>query len=93
MKAVGIRELKNRLSEYLRAVRQGERVLITDRGQVIAELRQPSIGPESAELSSLLVREHTVIGLPNTADAYPVQPRRVPEGTGRRIIDELRGER
>ena len=38
MRAVGVRELKNRLSEYLRLVRAGERVLVTDRGQVIAEL-------------------------------------------------------
>lgn len=39
MRAVSIRELKNRLSEYLRMVRQGEDILITDRGEVIAELR------------------------------------------------------
>ncbi|MFI5007275.1 MAG: type II toxin-antitoxin system Phd/YefM family antitoxin, partial [Solirubrobacterales bacterium] len=29
MKAVGIRELKNRLSEYLRLVRSGEEILVT----------------------------------------------------------------
>ena len=40
MRVVGIRELKNRLSEYLRMVRGGEDILITDRGEVIAELRQ-----------------------------------------------------
>ncbi|MGB6992764.1 MAG: type II toxin-antitoxin system prevent-host-death family antitoxin, partial [Thermoanaerobaculia bacterium] len=39
MRAVGVRELKNRLSEYLRLVRSGEDVLVTDRGRVIAELR------------------------------------------------------
>ena len=42
MKAVGVRELKNRLSEYLRLVRSGEEILVTDRGEVVAELRQPS---------------------------------------------------
>jgi hypothetical protein len=41
MKAVGIRELKNRLSEYLRFMQGGEEVLVTDRGKVVAELRQP----------------------------------------------------
>jgi prevent-host-death family protein len=41
MKAVGIRELKNRLSEYLRYVRVGETVLVTDRGEVIAEIVTP----------------------------------------------------
>ena len=41
MRSVGIRELKNRLSEYLRRVRAGEEVLVTDRGEVVAELRLP----------------------------------------------------
>ena len=34
MNTVGIRELKNRLSAYVRLVRAGERVLVTDRGCV-----------------------------------------------------------
>ncbi len=96
MRAVGIRELKNRLSEYLRAVKRGERVLITDRGQVIAELRQPTADTDSGALPpalALLVREHVTVGLPNAPEAYPIQPRRVPEGTARSLIDELRGER
>ncbi len=37
MKAVAVKELKNRLSSYLREVRNGEVVLVTDRGQVVAE--------------------------------------------------------
>jgi antitoxin (DNA-binding transcriptional repressor) of toxin-antitoxin stability system len=41
MKTVGIRELKDRLSEYLRQVRAGESVLVTDRGEVIAEVSPP----------------------------------------------------
>ncbi len=39
MKAVGIKQLKARLSEYLREVRRGETLLVTDRDEVIAELR------------------------------------------------------
>ncbi|HEV3073255.1 MAG TPA: type II toxin-antitoxin system prevent-host-death family antitoxin, partial [Thermoanaerobaculia bacterium] len=42
MKTVGIRDLKNRLSEYVREVRGGEEILVTDRGQVVAELRPPT---------------------------------------------------
>jgi antitoxin (DNA-binding transcriptional repressor) of toxin-antitoxin stability system len=42
MKTVGVRELKDRLSRYLDEVRHGEVVLITDRGTVIAEIRQPN---------------------------------------------------
>ena len=39
MMTVGIRELKAHLSHYLRLVRQGERVIVTDRGEEVAELR------------------------------------------------------
>ncbi len=39
MKAVGVKQLKARLSEYLRQVRAGETILITDRAEVVAELR------------------------------------------------------
>jgi antitoxin (DNA-binding transcriptional repressor) of toxin-antitoxin stability system len=38
MKQVAIRELKDHLSEYLLHVRDGEVVLVTDRGEVVAEL-------------------------------------------------------
>ena len=41
MKSVGVRELKDRLSEHLRSVRGGERILVTDRGEVIAALTPP----------------------------------------------------
>jgi antitoxin (DNA-binding transcriptional repressor) of toxin-antitoxin stability system len=39
MKAVGVKVLKARLSEYLRHVKTGETVLVTERDEVIAELR------------------------------------------------------
>jgi len=39
MKTVGIRELKNNLSRYVRLVKTGETVLVTDRDTVVAELR------------------------------------------------------
>jgi prevent-host-death family protein len=35
---VSVRELKDRLSEYLRRVQSGERVIVTDRGRMVAEL-------------------------------------------------------
>lgn len=38
MTRAGVREMKNHLSEYLRRVRGGERVVITDRGKPIAAL-------------------------------------------------------
>ena len=36
---VGTKKLKNQLSYYLRRVRHGETVFVTDRGRVVAELR------------------------------------------------------
>ena len=36
---VGARELKVRLGTYLRRVRRGQRLVVTDRGQPVAELR------------------------------------------------------
>lgn len=44
MRAVGIKILKNRLSEYVRLAASGEVVLVTDRDRVVAELRAPSAG-------------------------------------------------
>jgi prevent-host-death family protein len=41
MRAAGIRDIKNRLSEYLRLVAEGETVLVTDRGRVVAQLAPP----------------------------------------------------
>ncbi len=41
MRTVGLKVLKNRLSEYIRIVASGEVVLVTDRDRVVAELRPP----------------------------------------------------
>ena len=41
MAAVSVRDLKNHLSEHLRRVQAGERIIVTDRGRPIAELRRP----------------------------------------------------
>jgi prevent-host-death family protein len=34
--SVGIRELKNRLSHYLGKVKAGDRIAVTDRGEIVA---------------------------------------------------------
>ena len=38
MRAVGLRVLKNRLSEYVRLAASGETILVTDRERVVAEI-------------------------------------------------------
>jgi antitoxin (DNA-binding transcriptional repressor) of toxin-antitoxin stability system len=41
MRAVGLKVLKNKLSEYVRLAAGGETVLVTDRDRVVAELVPP----------------------------------------------------
>jgi prevent-host-death family protein len=41
VRKVGIKVLKNKLSEYVRAAEAGETVLVTDRDRVVAELIPP----------------------------------------------------
>jgi prevent-host-death family protein len=48
MVEVGIKTLKDHLSEYLRRARQGERIVVTDRGAPVAMLAPVE---ESAEVS------------------------------------------
>lgn len=44
MRSVGLKILKNKLSEYVRLAAGGETVLITDRDRVVAELVAPVEG-------------------------------------------------
>jgi len=41
MRAVGLKVLKNRLSEYVRLAAGGETILVTDRDRIVAELVPP----------------------------------------------------
>jgi len=96
MRAVGVRELKSRLSEYLRMVRGGEEILVTDRGEVIAELRQPGRSASEVRYPALVFHARAGkvrLGEPNSPDLYAVNPRSAPDGTARRLLDQERGER
>ena len=55
--SVGSRELKTRLGTYLRRVRRGATLVVTDRGEPVAELRPVADGvsPEDAGLAALEV--------------------------------------
>ncbi|MDR2029258.1 MAG: type II toxin-antitoxin system prevent-host-death family antitoxin, partial [Treponema sp.] len=41
MVIVGIRDLKNQLSQYLQYVKDGEKVIITEHNKIIAEISVP----------------------------------------------------
>jgi prevent-host-death family protein len=47
MEKVGSREFKNRLGRYLRAVRKGQTLLVTDRGKPVAKVSPPDENGDS----------------------------------------------
>ena len=55
MRSVGLKVLKNRLSEYVRAAAAGETVLVTDRGQVVAELLPPRVRADASSGPTLVL--------------------------------------
>lgn len=48
MQSIGVKELKNRLTHYLKMVRNGEQVVVTERGNPIAILH----GLENVEVTA-----------------------------------------
>lgn len=55
MRAIGIKILKNKLSEYVRLAEHGETILVTDRDRVVAELGPPQPGRREWVSDALLV--------------------------------------
>jgi len=84
---VGVGELRQNLSRYLRRVERGERLVVTDRNRPVAELGPP---PSGAELDKLLaegrVSRPVRRGLPKAlhleGDPYALS----------RALDEIRGD-
>ncbi len=94
LKTVGIRELKNRLSEYLREVRLGTTILVTDRGTAIAEIREPSIGSTPLADSSLLevwITEGKLRAPLSARKKAGPTSIRLPDGTSQAVLDQERG--
>jgi antitoxin (DNA-binding transcriptional repressor) of toxin-antitoxin stability system len=95
VKSVGVKDLKNRLSEYLREVRHGARVLVTDRNVVVAEMRQPGPDPAGEGHHSALAEwvDAGLVAPPTRAKLpLPVSPVSLPSGTAGAIVDALRDE-
>jgi antitoxin (DNA-binding transcriptional repressor) of toxin-antitoxin stability system len=90
MHSVGIKALKNKLSEYVRAAAAGETVLVTDRGQVVAELVAPRVRADASHVEQRmgqLMRQ----GLLAPARASPAAPlpQRRPVVTIAEVLHEL----
>jgi prevent-host-death family protein len=94
---VGIRDLKNRLSEHLRRVRSGDTILITDRGEVVAEICPPGQPKYDHSLPSGLVelarRGLATLGGPNDPSAYARPKRLLTWKEVAELLDEVRGPR
>jgi antitoxin (DNA-binding transcriptional repressor) of toxin-antitoxin stability system len=54
MRSVGLKVLKNKLSEYVRLAASGETVLVTDRDRVVAEIVPPQPGRSPLLVDALL---------------------------------------
>ncbi len=93
MRAVGIKTLKNKLSEYVRLVAAGETVLITDRDKVVAELVPPQAG-RAERAGDVLLAEAVRKGW--VAPPLLAGPPAPPPKTGvslERVLEELRADR
>lgn len=77
---VGTRELKNRLSHYLRRIQvDGESIYVTDRGQIVAELRPVERSSKKSErdvLLALVAKGDLSTGGGRLKDFKPIKPRR-----------------
>jgi antitoxin (DNA-binding transcriptional repressor) of toxin-antitoxin stability system len=93
MRSVGLKVLKNKLSEYVRLAAGGETVLVTDRDRVVAEIVPPRTG-RSPLLADALLAEAVRQGWltpPVLVDRAP--PPRKPVMSFRQFMDDLRQDR
>ena len=84
MSSVGVRDLRDNLSEYLRRVREGELLVITDRGKPIGEMG-PAGGGRNAERARALVRR----GVAGWSGGKPKGLRRAPRPLGGLVSDAV----
>jgi prevent-host-death family protein len=92
MGAVGVRELKNRLTYYLRRARKGEEVIVTERGRPVAILKSLQHMDRAATLDTRLARLATlgIVTLPTRRGFRRARPVRVAGSSVSRAILEDR---
>jgi antitoxin (DNA-binding transcriptional repressor) of toxin-antitoxin stability system len=99
MKTVGVKQLKARLSEYLRLVRSGEVVLVTDRDEVVAELRPtsrqvPAPAGSDEVLQGLAERGEVTRAVRERAGwTWRVRGLGLPAGTADALLGDVRADR
>jgi antitoxin (DNA-binding transcriptional repressor) of toxin-antitoxin stability system len=96
IKAVGTKALRDRLTAYLREVRQGVKILVLDHDRVIAELHEPTMAytvPASAETVDRWEREGVLIRGRRSDRPGEQLPLHLADGTAKSLLDAERGER
>src|SRR5436190_5234656 len=96
MRAVGLKVLKNKLSEYVRLAQGGETILVTDREVVVAELVPPGAGrgPAVADaVLSELIRNGWVTPAARPLSGPPPRATVVAFAELMRELDEARADR
>lgn len=93
MHAVGLRILKNRLSEYVRLAASGETILVTDRERVVAELVPPREGRGSLASDAMLAEAVRKGWLTPALGAPDESVPRRPVTTLGRLVMELERDR
>jgi prevent-host-death family protein len=89
MTTVGVAQLRQNLSKYLRLVGEGERLIVTDRNRPVAELGPP---PSSGEALDRLIAEGRVSRPIRRTLPAPLRMTGDPHALSR-ALDEIRGER
>jgi len=91
---VGVKNLKNNLSAYLRQVKRGVRVLVTDRDEIIAEIGKPrrDIAQETHPLLAEWIAAGELRPATTRKKKLPVSPVKLPAGTAKRLLDADRDE-
>ena len=98
METVGIRQLKNNLSKYVRQVEGGDVLIVTDRGRVVAEMVPPGSSRRRDIHPGLLEMERKgqirLATRPNDPSLYRRMPYVDLGGkTIQDLMDEIRGDR
>lgn len=88
MRSVGIKVLKNKLSEYIRIASEGETVLVTDRDRVVAEITAPRAGRSEAVTDALMAEAVRMGWITPPVVRDPLMPRH-PVAPLKEILEEL----
>ena len=89
MTTVGVAELRQNLSKYLRVVASGERLVVTDRNKPVAELGPP---PSTGRALDRLIAEGRLARPLRPGLHEPLQLTGDPHALSR-ALDEIRSER